>query len=155
MSEEDKVFSSRSNNVQQDEQTDIEDTESYEKELERNINQPFSSPDEAAVIIGNIMARAFILATKRWVRISANMKHRPASHDFWNAYRDLVEGGSKTVAALKIAYSWEEALRQLKGARILLKQMLADKKITPEQYKQAEEQMVVLEEKMRDANRAS
>lgn len=133
---------------------DAEEAQETYENLRKEINRPFTSPDEAAMLIGNFMARSFLLAMRRWIRISANMKHRPSSTDFWEAYRDLVEGGSKTIQALKTAYSWEEAMRLLQEAKLRIKQLLAEKKISPEQAKQAEEELAVLGEKMRDASKA-
>ena len=137
------------------ESRNIKDVESDYNELEREIHRPFTSPDEAAILIGNIMARTFLVAVQRWTRIAVNVKDRPGHTGFWNAYRDIVEGGFKTIAALKVAYSWEEALRLLKEAKLRIKQLLIDKQISPDEAKQAEEQLIELEAKMRDASKSS
>jgi hypothetical protein len=116
-----------------------QETSAYDAEmvrLQKELKEPFKSPEEAGMRIATILARIFEQAVGRHERIYLSNAKRPNAKIYWSSFFSIMDSGVKVIGALRTAYEWDETIKKLKMALEQIKKMRDKGLISEKEYQE-------------------
>ena len=130
----------------------MRDMEKEAEILKKRVTEPFASPTEASMRVATILARVLELALDRFVRVHISKRNSPGSEQYWDMFNKLCDSGLKIINGLKAAYNWDETIKKMKAAELMITEMEQAKEISTKESEMAKERIREVAEAAERAN---